>query len=86
MLGRPAQERKADSRMYRRSEHVGKEPKRHRLAGQVFGIKPKNREDRPSTKTRGLGFAEEDKFGPDENWNTKDPLNSTIDPTYYRKY
>ncbi len=86
MLRPTSVERRADSKAFRRSHHVEKETKSMRFAGELFGIEKKNKEVRPSGNPRGLGFADKDKFGPDDNWDTKDPLNSTHDPTYYRKY
>jgi hypothetical protein len=36
-LRETASERKAESRIFRRSEHVDKAPKLFRLAGEIFG-------------------------------------------------
>ena len=34
----------------------------------------------------GLGFGENDKFGPDETYDTPDPIRQTPDQGYYRGY
>lgn len=84
MLGDTKFDRLADSRLFKRSHHVEREPKRFRLAGEIFGIDKKNREERISGKVKGLGFADRDKYGPDEKWDTKDPIKHTLSPTYYK--
>lgn len=86
MLGEHAHEKHAESYAYRRSHHVEREPKRHRIAGEIFGITKKNKPDQISPEPRGLGFANNDNFGPDDSWDTKDPLTSTPAPKYYKSY
>ncbi len=86
MLGDTRQQKRADSAAYRRSHHVDRSPKRFRLAGEVFGIEEKNNPDRPSGKFREVGFADKDKYGPDNDWKTREVINSTLGPVDYSDY
>lgn len=66
-----------------------------RLAGKIWSESPDER-TRRLMRTRmfekmrkgavGLGFGTEDNFGPDENYNTQDPIKQTPDQGYYRGY
>jgi hypothetical protein len=94
-LRETASERKAESRIFRRSEHVDKAPKLFRLAGEIFGTDriEKSRKSLDESRRRlqasrpvGIGFGTEDKYGPDENWDTKDPIEYTPAPSYYKSY
>ena len=94
-LRETASERKAESRIFRRSEHVDKTHKSFRLAGEIFGTDrvEKSRKSLDESRRRlqasrpvGVGFGTEDKYGPDENWDTKDPIEHTPAPGYYKSY
>jgi len=94
-LRETAPERKAESRIFRRSEHVDKAPKSFRFAGDIFGTDriDKARKSLDESRRRlqasrpvGVGFGTEDKYGPDENWDTRDPIEHTPAPGYYKSY
>jgi len=94
-FSRAASERKAESRIERRATHVDREPSFHRFAGEIFGTKSKegtrqkineSRRKLQSSRPVGVGFGTEDKYGPDENWDTKDPIEHTPAPGYYKSY
>ena len=75
-------ESRADSFGSRRSEHVTREPRLTRFAGQLFNI-DKKQERKYTGQPRGLNFGNRDSFGPDDSWETRDPLTYTPVPTYY---
>ena len=78
-------EKSTESHLFRRSHHVDREPRRFRIAGEIFGL------ERPKTM-RGsqllLDFAQNDNYGPDQDWNSQDYIvnDSTRGPDYYRSY
>lgn len=83
MIRSHSKERRVDSNIYRRSEHVDKENKRYRIAGEIFGVeKPK----RLQGNRLLVGFANKDNYGPDNNWNSVETIDSTLSPTYYKNY
>lgn len=86
-------EKRAESFGRRRYHHVEREPRLHRFAGELFGLELKDRARRQdkSTKSRlqssrpvGVGFGEKDNYGPDDSWDTKDPIINTPSPKYYK--
>jgi hypothetical protein len=94
-LRETAPERKAESRIFRRSEHVDKDHKSFRFAGDIFETDrvEKSRKSLDESRRRlqasrpvGVGFGTEDKYGPDENWDTRDPIEHTPAPGYYKNY
>ena len=94
-LRETASERKAERQIFRRSEHVDKAHKSFRFAGDIFGTDrvEKSRKSLDESRRRlqasrpvGVGFGTEDKYGPDENWDTKDPIEHTPAPGYYKSY
>jgi hypothetical protein len=94
-LRETASERKAESRIFRRSEHVDKAHKSFRLAGDIFRTDRVEKSRKSSDESRrrlqavrpvGVGFGTEDRYGPDENWDTKDPIEHTPAPGYYKSY
>jgi hypothetical protein len=85
-------EKRAESFGRRREHHVDREPRSHRFAGELFGLELKDRARRVEKDVRtrlqsvrpvGIGFGERDKYGPDESWDTKDPIKHTPAPSYY---
>lgn len=91
-LPRSPLERRAESFGQRRLRHVDKDPRFHRFAGDLFGIDMRDRERNQAraTKSRlqgsrpvGVGFGENDNYGPDNSWDTKDPIKDTLVPGYY---
>ena len=91
-IPRLAIERRAESFGRRKERHVEREPKFHRFAGEIFGLEVKDRarqqEERARTRLQavrpvGVGFGEKDNYGPDESWDTKDPIKYTPAPSYY---
>lgn len=91
-LSRSPLERRAESFGQRRLSHVDRDPRFHRFAGELFGIdiKDRMRNQAKSTKSRlqgsrpvGVGFGEKDNYGPDDSWDTKDPIRNTPSPEYY---
>jgi hypothetical protein len=94
-LRKTAPEQKAERRIFRRSEHVDKAHKSFRFAGDIFGTDrvDKARKSLDESRRRlqasrpvGVGFGTEDKYGPDENWDTRDPIEHTPAPGYYKNY
>lgn len=86
-------EKRAESFGRRRAHHVDKEPSFHRFAGELFGValRDKVREQESESRKRlqasrpvGLGFGEKDNYGPDDTWDTKDPITHTPSPSYYK--
>jgi hypothetical protein len=85
-------EKRAESFGKRREHHVDREPRSHRFAGELFGLELKDRERRQEKQSRsrlqssrpvGIGFGEKDNYGPDDSWDTKDPIKGTPVPSYY---
>jgi hypothetical protein len=92
MLRKHGGEKKADSRLFRRSHHVDKEPKSHRFAGELFGLdlkektinKAKERaRNTQSVRPVGVGFGTKDKYGPDESWDSRETIEYKPVPDYY---
>lgn len=90
-----ASERKAESRLYRRSEHVDRSPRMFRLAGDIFGTDVSDRTRNSLRESRqrlqasrpvGVGFGTEDKYGPDESWASREVIEHTPAPRYYKSY
>ena len=89
MLGRSNIERRLNRNIYRRSEHVNKNPA-FRLAGKIFSESSDQAQYRNSLrqamqKSRpvGLGFAAYDVYGPDDNWSSQESLRDTHDRDHY---
>lgn len=85
-------EKRVESLGRRRQHHVDRESRAHRFAGELFGLELKERSRRQEKESRsrlqssrpvGLGFGERDSYGPDESWDTKDPIKDTPVPSYY---
>lgn len=85
-------EKRAESFGQRRQHHVDREPRNYRFAGEIFGVEPRDRVRQQEKKVRarlqasrpvGIGFGERDKYGPDNSWDTKDPIKHTPYPSYY---
>lgn len=85
-------EKRAESFGRRRQHHVDREPAFHRFAGELFGLelKDRTRQQEKETQSRlqsvrpvGIGFGERDNYGPDDSWDTKDPIKHTPVPSYY---
>lgn len=85
-------EKRAESFGRRRQHHVDRDPKFHRFAGELFGLELKDRTRQQEKNLRnrlqsvrpvGVGFGEKDKYGPDDSWDTKDPIKHTPSPNYY---
>jgi hypothetical protein len=92
MLRKHGGEKRAESSLFRRSHHVDKETKSHRFAGELFGLDLKEKKQgvikeraRRSQRTKpvGVGFGTRDKYGPDESWDSKDPIEHKPVPDYY---
>ncbi len=91
-LPRSPSERRAESFGQRRFRHVDKDPQFHRFAGELFGVDIKDRARNQARETKfrlqgsrpvGIGFGENDKYGPDDSWDTRDPIKDTLFPEYY---
>lgn len=85
-------ERRAESYGRRRERHADREPRFHRIAGEIFGVELRQKERQQEKQIRsrlqavrpvGLGFGEKDNYGPDDSWDTKDPIINTPSPGYY---
>lgn len=85
-------EKRAESFGRRRERHGDREPRFHRIAGELFGVelRQKARQQEKEVRSRlqavrpvGIGFGEDDKYGPDDSWDTKDPIKYTPSPNYY---
>lgn len=92
-LSRSSAERRAESFGQRRHHHVDRDPKFHRFAGDLLGVelreKTRQQDKRQRVKLQGsrpvgVGFGEKDNFGPDDSWDTKDPIEYTPSPSYYK--
>ena len=88
-------ERRADSFGARRFSHLEKTTRGFRFAGELFETQRREhersiqREARRKLSTQepiGVGFGERDNYGPDESWDTKDPITYTPVPKYYTSY
>jgi len=86
-------ERRAESHQERRYRHADKSTKTFRFAGELFntelkdklrGLKNQERQRLQAVRPVGLGFGERDNYGPDDSWDTKDPIKHTPVPNYYR--
>lgn len=85
-------EKRAESFGRRREHHVDRESHFHRFAGELFGLELKERSRQQEKESRsrlqavrpvGVGFGEKDNYGPDESWDTVDPIKYTPAPGYY---
>jgi len=90
-LRRTSPERRVERQIERRARHVEKSTKAFRLAGEIFKessrevLREKMREARQNLqKSRVVGFGTGDEYGPDEDWDTRDSLNSKSYQDYYR--
>lgn len=92
-LSRSPLERRAESFVERRHRHVDRDPQFHRFAGELFGVELRDRKrvQNRTVKSRlqssrpvGIGFGETDSFGPDNSWDTKDPIKYKPFPEYYK--
>jgi hypothetical protein len=91
-LRRSGVERRLGRQVEKRLHHVEKEPRHFRLAGELFKTKPaetaraRSREAKrrlQQVRPVGLGFATEDTYGPDDNWDVVRALNSISYQDYY---
>jgi len=94
-LSRSPLERRAASFVERRYHSPDREPRSHRLAGEIFNVSLKDRIRQNQQEARrslqrerptGLGFGLDDNYGPDDSWDTQDPIKQTPAPGYYRSY
>jgi len=94
-LPRSPLERRAESYVNRRGNRPGRQPHSFRFAGEIFNteVREKSRTIEREARKRlqaervvGVGFGERDKYGPDESWDTPDPIRYTPDPAYYRDH
>ena len=92
-LPRSPLERRAESFMNRRGSRVGREARSFRLAGELFNIEARekvrsterdSRQRLQAERVVGIGFGEKDNYGPDNSWDTPDPIRYTPDPAYYK--
>lgn len=88
-------ERRAESFGSRRFSHLEKTTRGFRFAGELFQTAEADRGRRQEREGRrklsttepvGVGFGERDNYGPDESWDTKDPITYTPVPQYYTSY
>ena len=87
MLPDRPEQRRVDRAATRRAEHIEEEAPAYRFAGQIFGIdNPARTKNSPHTSPKGVGFGVGDGYGPDDDYDSVEPLSSTLDPTYYRSY
>jgi hypothetical protein len=84
-------EKRAESYGRRRHHHVDRDPAFYRFAGEIFGVELRDKARRQERETKqklqstrgvGLGFGEKDQFGPDDSWDTKDPIRYTPSQGY----
>ena len=94
-LPRSPLERRVGSFVERRYNSPDREPRSHRIAGEIFnvGLKNRVRQSRLESRKRlqkerptGVGFGLDDNFGPDESWASQDTLKHTPVPGYYKSY
>jgi len=92
-LPRSPLERRADSYMSRRRTRGDREAKSFRFAGELFNIEARekvrsterdSRQRLQAERVVGIGFGEKDNYGPDNSWDTPDPIRYTPDPAYYK--
>ena len=92
-IPRSSGEKRVDSYGYRRERSVDKQPRFFRLAGEIFNTEKKERSRATAQESRrrlqsvrpvGLNFGEKDSYGPDNSWDTKDPITYTPYPSYYK--
>ena len=89
MLRRSNAERRLDRNIFRRSEHVFRNPA-FRLAGKIFlesdartDFVREMRHAMQKSRPVGLGFANYDQYGPDESWSTPEDLRYIHGPGHY---
>lgn len=94
-LPRSPLERRAESFMNRRGSRFKREPHSFRFAGELFNVEARERARSIERESRqrlqaervvGVGFGERDNYGPDNTWDTKDPIKYTPDPAYYKDH
>ena len=92
-IPRSSAEKRVDSYGYRRERSVEKQPRFFRIAGEIFNTERRERSREVARESRsrlqsvrpvGLNFGENDSYGPDESWDTKDPIRYTPSPSYYK--
>jgi hypothetical protein len=85
-------EKRVGLQLERRLRHVEREPRQFRLAGTRFNTGPAEaaKERTRETKRRrqrvspvGLGFATNDAYGPNDNWDVIGSLNNISYRDYY---
>jgi len=88
MLQRSNAEKKADSRIYRRSESVKNNAAR--IAGDVFRkaferevTRRERRQSMQKTRPTGFGFGERHPYGPDDSWSSQEDLRHIHDRDHY---
>lgn len=94
-LPRSSLERRAESFINRRGNRPGRQPHSFRFAGELFNVEAREKSRNIEQEARrrlqaervvGVGFGEKDKYGPDDTWNTPDPIRYTPDPAYYKDH
>ena len=94
-LPRSLGERRAESFVERRANAGSREKRSFRLAGELFNTEAREKErelikqakDRLQRKRPvGVGFGTNDNYGPDESWESQDPIKYTPFPDYYKSY
>lgn len=94
-LSRSPLERRAESFVERRYNSPDRESRSHRKAGEIFNVSLKDRIRKNQIEARqslqrerptGVGFGLDDEYGPDESWDTQDPIKYTPVPAYYKSY
>jgi len=89
-LARTSSERRVERQVERRARHVDKSSRAFRFAGELFGTSTREKERQVKRETRQrlqksriVGFGTDDAYGPDEDWDTKESLNSKSYQDYY---
>ena len=89
MLSRSAVEKRLERDIFRRSEHVGRNPA-FRLAGKLFSeaadraaFRNEKRQSMQKSRPVGIGFGTYDTYGPDESWASQESLIGIHDRGHY---
>lgn len=94
-LARSSAEKRVTGQIERRLRHVDKEPALLRFAGEIFktamadAARQKIREARHNlqrVRPVGVGFANHDTYGPNENWDVMQSLNNISYQDYYNAH
>lgn len=94
-LSRSPLERRAETFVERRYRSVDRDSRLSRFAGDLFNLNLKERAKRVERESRqrlqksrptGVGFGEDDNYGPDNSWSSQDTIKDTPVPGYYKSY